>query len=345
MGYYVSPLGFDLQASSPPFTINSSSSDPLNPHSKRTTFSHTYRLSLWDLPVSPGSIQSREERESLPLSGFEVSQSSDNSVDVRREQEYMQDNEGGKVVYPGLPSTMELQNSPVPSIVPHPYPPYVAEARGTLPAFSPFVTSSTVTPPPQLPAISPPPQDIHVISPFVTPSPAHIPQAEPMVLTFPTRSSPLSPEDVPTYTTVFPAPSSPYDALGVMDSTHSSAVLPRANVKSVVPAIPPSIDADIKAKFQIRPEEVPIMDISHSRGRVYVVLLKPGCDLKDLNTSPHDLILCILKAGKEGVYVTIHSNEKRAFSGEYCIVPSQNTYQVRNNSGKVTVRVQVVNSV
>jgi len=117
--------------------------------------------------------------------------------------------------------------------------------------------------------------------------------------------------------------------------------LPQAPVDRE-PAYAAPVEPDTKARFLIRPDKIPIMDVTHAYGRAYIVLLKPGEQLQALNSSPFELLLYILRAGKAGLRVKIHTNKARAKTGQYCIVPAQNQYRVRNKEGRATARVQVL---
>jgi hypothetical protein len=99
-------------------------------------------------------------------------------------------------------------------------------------------------------------------------------------------------------------------------------------------------EQDTKARFLVRPDKIPIWDVTHAFGRAYIVLLKPGEQVQAINTSPFELLFYILRAGKAGLRVKIHTNKIRAKTGQYCIVPTQNEYRVRNKEGRATARVQ-----
>ena len=99
-------------------------------------------------------------------------------------------------------------------------------------------------------------------------------------------------------------------------------------------------EQDTKARFIIRPDKIPIMDVTHAYGRAYILLLKPGEQVQAFNTSHFELLIYILRVGKAGLRVKIHTNKIRAKAGQYCIVPAQNEYRVRNKEGRATARVE-----
>lgn len=296
---------YDEHSSSPAFTPYTSSSDPSLPPISRVSAlapqQQVRSLEPWSINLSPYSPPSPQRVEAGPLSGFEVCSSPESSMEIDEEVE-----EEHHADLQGQ-RTMEL-----------------ALDKEELKTDSPFPQSvSTRISPPSITSAHP----FNSTTPLGGPSPSGYPAYAPS----PLADSPYSAISCSTRATPAPVIHAPRPAVVLAPlSGHTGSTQLRFA----------PYEQDTKARFLVRPDKIPIMDVTHAYGRAYIVLLKPGEQVQAINTSPFELLFYILRAGKAGLRVKIHTNKIRAKMGQYCIVPTQNEYRVRNKEGRATARVQ-----